>query len=67
MMQSFAVVLSAVTRDRDEILALLDVQERQKYERHRSRSSEEEYGTYTSAEVKNYFPGLLVHGWLEKY
>ena len=43
----------AVERERDELLALLDVQERQRYEVTRSQSTAEEqaYNNFTSAEV----------------
>ena len=43
----------AVERERDELLALLDVQERQRYEVTRSQSAAEEqaYNNFTSAEV----------------
>ena len=43
----------AIERERDELLALLDVQERQRYEVARSQSTAEEqaYNNFTSAEV----------------
>lgn len=41
----------ALSRERDELIALLDVQERGKYAKSKSASSEEEYSQYTSAEL----------------
>ncbi|XP_046554234.1 coiled-coil domain-containing protein 125-like isoform X2 [Haliotis rubra] len=41
----------ALARERDELLALLDVKEKLKYERTRSTASDEDYGTYSSAEL----------------
>lgn len=41
----------AVERENDELLALLDIQERAKYEKSRSVSSEEEYCTFNSTEL----------------
>lgn len=44
----------ALMRERDELLALLDVQERQRYEATRSQSSDDsEYSSFTSTEVNN--------------
>ena len=43
--------VSALVRERDELLALLDVRDKMKYERSKSQSSEEDYGTYSCAEV----------------
>ncbi|XP_035826989.1 coiled-coil domain-containing protein 125 [Aplysia californica] len=42
---------TALARERDELLALLDVTERLKYEQGKSRVAEEEYGTFTSSEL----------------
>ncbi|XP_013087128.2 coiled-coil domain-containing protein 125-like isoform X2 [Biomphalaria glabrata] len=42
---------SALARERDELLALLDVTERQKYEHGKSTTAEEDYGTFTSSEL----------------
>ncbi|CAL1542153.1 unnamed protein product [Lymnaea stagnalis] len=42
---------SALSRERDELLALLDVTERQKYEQGKSQIAEEDYGTFSSTEL----------------
>nr|KAG5707804.1 hypothetical protein BaRGS_015964 [Batillaria attramentaria] len=42
----------AVIRERDELLALLDIKERSRYENSHSQSSEEEYGQYSTMEGK---------------
>ena len=42
---------TAVERENDELLALLDIQERAKYEKSKSVSSEDEYCTFNSTEV----------------
>ncbi|XP_074641952.1 coiled-coil domain-containing protein 125-like isoform X2 [Tubulanus polymorphus] len=41
----------AVRRERDELLALLDVQERMKYERNRTSQSDDAYSDFSSNEV----------------
>ncbi|KAK6185117.1 hypothetical protein SNE40_007422 [Patella caerulea] len=41
----------ALSRERDELLALMDVKEKLKYEKTKSQSSEDEYGTFSSAEL----------------
>ncbi|CAG5125975.1 unnamed protein product [Candidula unifasciata] len=41
----------AISRERDELLALLDVTERLKYEQGKSRVAEDEYSTFTSSEL----------------
>lgn len=41
-------------RERDELLALLDVKERGRYLRSRSISEDEAYSEYSSTEVKNW-------------
>ena len=43
----------AIQRERDELLALLDVQERQRYEATKSQPSQDDqaYNNFTSAEV----------------
>ncbi len=48
------VILAAIQRERDELLALLDVQERQRYEATKSHPSQDDqaYNNFTSAEVK---------------
>ena len=50
-LNNYLHVFSAVERENDELLALLDIQERSKYEKSRSISSEDEYCTYNSTEV----------------
>lgn len=49
-------------RERDELLALLDVKERGRYLRSRSISEDEAYSEYSSTEVKTgfYFKSKLI-------
>ena len=42
---------SAVRRERDELLALLDIKERNKYEKCHSQSSDDEFSHYSTIEV----------------
>ena len=42
---------SAVVRERDELLALLDVQERMRFESLRSQSSDDDFYNFSSTEV----------------
>ncbi|XP_059155418.1 coiled-coil domain-containing protein 125-like isoform X2 [Physella acuta] len=42
---------TALARERDELLALLDVTERQKYEQGKSKVSEDDYGSFSSTEL----------------
>jgi len=48
---SFINILAAIERENDELLALLDVQERARYEESRSNQSQENYHSFTSSEV----------------
>ena len=41
----------AISRERDELLALVDVAERLKYEQGKSKVAEDEYGSFSSSEV----------------
>ena len=41
----------AIRRERDELLALLDIKERNKYEKSHSQSSDEEFSQYSTIEV----------------
>ena len=49
---TFCLFVEALLRERDELLALVDVQERNRYLRSRSISSEEAYCDYTTTEVR---------------
>ncbi|GFR66042.1 coiled-coil domain-containing protein 125 [Elysia marginata] len=42
---------AAISRERDELLALVDVAERLKYEQGKSKVAEDEYGTFSSSEL----------------
>lgn len=44
-------LLPGLSRERDELLALLDVKERERYMKTCSRSSDDHYSNYSSAEV----------------
>ncbi|XP_041370659.1 coiled-coil domain-containing protein 125-like [Gigantopelta aegis] len=41
----------ALVRERDELVALLDVRDKTKYEKSKSQSSDEDYGTYSCVEL----------------
>ncbi|GFO36265.1 coiled-coil domain-containing protein 125 [Plakobranchus ocellatus] len=48
---SWSRTCTAISRERDELLALVDVAERLKYEQGKSRIAEDEYGSFSSSEL----------------
>ncbi|CAC5383379.1 unnamed protein product [Mytilus coruscus] len=50
-LQKVAAQNKGLSRERDELLALLDVKERERYMKTCSRSSDDHYNNYTSAEI----------------
>jgi hypothetical protein len=52
LLMSMVIIFAALARERDELLALLDVKERLKYEQNRqSTPSDEAYSQFSSNEV----------------
>lgn len=51
-MQFYFFVCVALERENDELLALLDVQERAKYEETRTNTDRENYHSFSSSEVR---------------
>jgi hypothetical protein len=51
MYNQFIVTFAALRRERDELLALLDIKERTKFEQSHGQMAEDEFAEYSTTEV----------------